>query len=46
VNGGSELTEALQALDRVRQDWGSGRSDGKQVSLADIIVLGGCAAVE
>ncbi|MBV9923091.1 MAG: catalase/peroxidase HPI, partial [Pseudonocardia sp.] len=46
VNGGSELTEALQALDRVRQEWGSGRSDGKQVSLADIIVLGGCAAVE
>jgi catalase-peroxidase len=41
VNGGEELTDALQAIDRVRQKWG-----GRKVSLADLIVLGGCAAVE
>jgi catalase-peroxidase len=35
----------LQALEQVQQDFGS-QSGGKKVSLADLIVLGGCAAVE
>ena len=46
VNGGSELGEVLQALERVQQDFNDAQSDGKNVSLADLIVLGGCAAVE
>jgi catalase-peroxidase len=40
VNEPAELAEALATLDRVRQEL------GKPVSLADVIVLGGCAAVE
>jgi catalase-peroxidase len=40
VNEPAELAEALAALERVRQEF------GKPVSLADVIVLGGCAAVE
>jgi catalase-peroxidase len=40
VNEPAELAEALSTLDRVRQEF------GKPVSLADVIVLGGCAAVE
>jgi catalase-peroxidase len=40
VNEPAELAPVLQALERVRSDF------GKPVSLADLIVLGGCAAVE
>jgi catalase-peroxidase len=40
VNEPAELAEALQTLERIQQDF------GKPVSLADLIVLGGCAAVE
>src|SRR4051812_16688827 len=40
VNEPAELAGALETLERVRQDF------GKPVSLADVIVLGGCAAVE
>ncbi len=40
----AELAAALAALEQVRRDWGD--SQGKTVSLADLIVLGGCAAVE
>ena len=36
----------LQALEQVQQDFNSSQSGGKKVSLADLIVLGGCAAVE
>jgi catalase-peroxidase len=43
VNDPAELATALQALERVKQDFEAG---GKKVSLADLIVLGGCAAVE
>ncbi|MBV8162050.1 MAG: catalase/peroxidase HPI [Acidimicrobiia bacterium] len=46
VNEPAELGKVLQALEQVRQDFNSAQSDGKRVSLADIIVLGGCAAVE
>ncbi len=46
VNNPPELAKVLEVLDGIREDWGSSRSDGKRVSLADLIVLGGCAAVE
>ena len=36
----------LAALDRIRVDFDRAQSGGKRVSLADVIVLGGCAAVE
>ncbi|HET9689547.1 MAG TPA: catalase/peroxidase HPI [Acidimicrobiales bacterium] len=45
-NEPAELARALEALERVQQEFNGGRSDGKKVSLADLIVLGGCAAVE
>ena len=36
----------LQALEQIQQDFNGSQSGGKKVSLADLIVLGGCAAVE
>lgn len=41
-----ELSRALQTLEGVQQDFNASRTDGVQVSLADLIVLGGCAALE
>jgi catalase-peroxidase len=46
VNEPAELAEALGALERIQQDFNAAQTGGKQVSLADVIVLGGCAAVE
>jgi catalase-peroxidase len=46
INEPVELGAALQTLERVQQDFNSSRAGGRQVSLADLIVLGGCAAVE
>jgi catalase-peroxidase len=46
VNDPSELAKVLQSLTEVQQDFNSSQSGGKRVSLADLIVLGGCAAVE
>jgi catalase-peroxidase len=46
VNDPTELAKALQALEQTQQDFNSSLSGGKKVSLADVIVLGGCAAVE
>ncbi len=46
VNQPDELARVLSALEAVQQDFNSARSGGKQVSLADVIVLGGCAAIE
>ena len=43
ANNPTELSMALQALEKVQGDF---NSSGKTVSLADLIVLGGCAAVE
>ena len=36
----------LQTLEQIQQDFNGSQSGGKKVSLADLIVLGGCAAVE
>jgi catalase-peroxidase len=46
VNDPAELTQVLPALEQIQQDFNRSQSGGKQVSLADLIVLGGCAAVE
>jgi catalase-peroxidase len=46
VNDPTELSKALQTLEQIQQDFNSSQSGGKKVSLADVIVLGGCAAVE
>jgi len=46
VNQPTELVKALQKLEAIQKDFNSAQSGGKRVSLADLIVLGGCAAVE
>ena len=46
VNEPAELAKVLQTLEQIQQDFNSSQSGGKKVSLADLIVLGGCAAVE
>jgi catalase-peroxidase len=46
VNDPAELATVLATLERVQQDFNDSQSGGKKVSLADLIVLGGCAAVE
>jgi len=46
VNDPRELAKALQTLERVQAEFNGSQTGGKKVSLADVIVLGGCAAVE
>jgi catalase-peroxidase len=46
VNEPVELAEALQALERIQKTFNAAQSGGKKISLADLIVLAGCAAVE
>jgi catalase-peroxidase len=47
VNNPAQLAKALQVLERIQQDFNSSQKGrAKRVSLADLIVLGGCAAVE
>jgi len=46
VNDPEELAKVLKKLQAIQSDFNKGRSDGKKVSLADLIVLGGTAAVE
>ncbi len=46
VNEPAELAKALQTLEQIQQDFNRSQTGGKRVSLADLIVLGGCAAVE
>ncbi len=46
VNQPAELAKALAALEKVQKDFNRTVSGGKKVSLADVIVLGGCAAIE
>jgi catalase-peroxidase len=46
VNNPAELAEVLRAFEQIQQDFNRSQSGGKKVSLADLIVLGGCAAVE
>ncbi len=46
VNNPAELANVLQKLEAVQSAFNSKTSGGKKVSLADLIVLGGCAAIE
>jgi catalase-peroxidase len=46
VNKPAELEKVLQTLEKIQKDFNSSQSGGKKVSLADLIVLGGCAGVE
>jgi catalase-peroxidase len=46
VNQPAQLAKVLEALVGVQQAFNAAQSGGKNVSLADLIVLGGCAAVE
>src|SRR5438876_1823698 len=46
VNQPAELAKVLQKLEAIQKEFNAAQSGGKKVSLADLIVLGGCAAVE
>jgi catalase-peroxidase len=46
VNGPAELAQVLRTLEGIQQDFNGTPSGDKRVSLADLIVLGGCAAIE
>jgi catalase-peroxidase len=46
ANEPAELANALAALEAIRNEFNGAQSGGKKISLADLIVLGGCAAVE
>jgi catalase-peroxidase len=46
VNQPARLAKALAALEKVRKEFNDSRADGVKISLADLIVLGGCAGVE
>ncbi|WP_059002581.1 catalase/peroxidase HPI [Leptolyngbya sp. NIES-2104] len=46
VNQPTQLATVLQTLEGIQQEFNSSQSGGKQVSIADLIVLGGCAGVE
>ena len=46
VNDPAELATVLATLEQIQADFNSSQTGGKKVSLADLIVLGGCAAVE
>jgi catalase-peroxidase len=46
VNQPAELAKMLRAIEAVQKEFNASASGGKKVSLADLIVLGGCAAIE
>jgi catalase-peroxidase len=46
VNQPAELAKVLEALEKIQHEFNGAQSGGKKISLADLIVLGGCAAVE
>jgi catalase-peroxidase len=46
VNQPAQLAKVLQTLDAIQAQFNASQSGGKKVSLADLIVLGGCSAVE
>jgi catalase-peroxidase len=46
ANNPADLANVLQSLEKIQTDFNGTQSGGKKVSLADLIVLGGCAAVE
>ena len=46
VNQPEQLAKVLPVLEKIQADFNAAQSGGKKISLADVIVLGGCAAVE
>jgi catalase-peroxidase len=46
VNQPAQLAKVLQKLEAIQKEFNASQSGGKKVSFADLIVLGGCAAVE
>ncbi len=46
VNNPPELAKALQKFEAIQKEFNASAAGGKKVSLADLIVLGGCAAIE
>jgi len=46
INDPTELAKVLQTLEQIQQDFNLAQSGGVKISLADLIVLAGCAAVE
>lgn len=46
INQPAQLAEVLQTLEGIQKEFNAAQSGGKRVSLADLIVLGGCAGVE
>ncbi len=46
ANNPAQLSKVLEVLERIQNDFNASQSGGKKVSLADLIVLAGCAAVE
>jgi catalase-peroxidase len=46
VNQPTQLKSVLQTLEKIQNEFNGAQSGGKRVSLADLIVLGGCAGVE
>lgn len=46
VNNPAQLASVIQTLEGIQEEFNNANAGGKQVSLADLIVLGGCAGVE
>ncbi len=46
ANEPEKLAKVLQTLEQIQRDFNMAQANGKKISLADLIVLGGCAAVE
>ncbi len=46
VNNPAQLVKVLEILSGIQDEFNGAQSDGKMVSLADLIVLGGCAGIE
>ncbi|MCW5923720.1 MAG: catalase/peroxidase HPI [Saprospiraceae bacterium] len=46
VNNPTQLSKVLDALGKIQQDFNAAQTGGKKISLADLIVLAGCAAIE
>ncbi|MEM9079987.1 MAG: catalase/peroxidase HPI [Verrucomicrobiota bacterium] len=46
ANNPTQLAHVLEVLEAIQSEFNGGQENGKKVSLADLIVLGGCAAVE
>ncbi|MGB3779149.1 MAG: catalase/peroxidase HPI [Tunicatimonas sp.] len=46
VNNPAQLSQVLEKLEGIRQEFNNAQTGNKQVSIADLIVLGGCAGIE